>query len=91
MQLILRLCRHRTGHARAGPELTFENFDRRIIGLTGGRDAIQRFEREVGAGHSKAGSGFDHSTSLFLLDPMGPSGRDLIAAQAIRLGSLPIS
>src|SRR6185436_14460373 len=48
-----------------------DGFDLRIIGLTGAQNAVERFEREVGAGHSRVGSGIDHSTSLFLLDPYG--------------------
>jgi protein SCO1/2 len=48
-----------------------QHFDRRILGLTGSRDAIDRFSREIGAGSQSVGSAFDHSTSLFVLDPKG--------------------
>lgn len=48
-----------------------KHFDRRIIGLTGSRDAIDRFSREIGAGSVRAGSGIDHSTSLFVVNPEG--------------------
>jgi protein SCO1/2 len=47
------------------------HFDGRILGLTGSRDAIERFSREISAGSQPVGSAFDHSTSLFVLDPRG--------------------
>jgi protein SCO1/2 len=42
-----------------------------ILGLTGRRDAIESFSRDIGAGSQVAGSAIDHSTSLFVLDPKG--------------------
>jgi protein SCO1 len=42
-----------------------------ILGLTGSRDAIGRFSRELGAAFPSAGSANGHSTSLFVLDPKG--------------------
>ena len=48
-----------------------DHFDRHIIGLTGSRDAVDRFGREIGAGSQHAGSEIDHSTSLFVLDAKG--------------------
>jgi protein SCO1/2 len=48
-----------------------DHFDRHILGLTGSHDAVDRFSREIGAGSQSAGSGIDHSTSLFVLDPKG--------------------
>jgi protein SCO1 len=47
------------------------HFDRHILGVTGTRDAVGRFSREIGAGFQSVGSGIDHSTSLFVLDPKG--------------------
>ena len=47
------------------------HFDSHILGLTGTRDAIGSFSREIGAGSQAVGSGIDHSTSLFVLDPKG--------------------
>jgi protein SCO1 len=47
------------------------HFDRHIIGLTGSPDALDSFNREIGAGSKSVGSGIDHSTSLFVLDPEG--------------------
>jgi protein SCO1/2 len=47
------------------------HFDTHIIGLTGSRDAVDRLSREIGAGSQSVGSGIDHSTSLFVLDPKG--------------------
>jgi protein SCO1/2 len=46
-------------------------FSDHILGLTGGRDAIDRFSGEIGAGSQAVGSSIDHSTSLFVLDPKG--------------------
>ncbi len=46
-------------------------FGGHILGLTGTREAIDSFSREVGAGSQPAGSAIDHSTSLFVLDPQG--------------------
>jgi protein SCO1/2 len=51
--------------------LYLEHFGGHILGLTGSRDAIEGFSREVGAGSQSVGSAFDHSTSLFVLDPKG--------------------
>jgi protein SCO1/2 len=48
-----------------------QHFGGHILGLTGSRDAIDRFSREIGAGSQSAGSSIDHSTSLFVLDPKG--------------------
>jgi protein SCO1 len=48
-----------------------QHFDSHILGLTGSRDDIERFSREIGAGSQSVGSAIDHSTSLFLLDPKG--------------------
>lgn len=47
------------------------HFDTHIIGLTGSREAVGRLSRELGAGFQSLGSGIDHSTSLFVLDPKG--------------------
>jgi protein SCO1/2 len=46
-------------------------FGGRILGLTGSRDALDRFKAEVGAASRAFGTGIDHSTSLFVLDPRG--------------------
>lgn len=48
-----------------------QHFGGHILGLTGSRDAIERFSREIGAGSQPVGSAIDHSTSLFVLDPRG--------------------
>jgi protein SCO1/2 len=48
-----------------------QHFGGHILGLTGSRDAIESFSREVGAGSQSVGSAIDHSTSLFVLDPTG--------------------
>jgi protein SCO1/2 len=42
-----------------------------IMGLTGNREVINRFSREIGAGYQSVGSAIDHSTSLFVVDPKG--------------------
>ena len=42
-----------------------------ILGVTGNRDALDQFSREIGAGSEAVGSGIDHSTSLFVVDPKG--------------------
>jgi protein SCO1/2 len=48
------------------------HFDGRIVGLTGSRDALERFAAGLGAASEPSGSGgIDHSTSLFALDPQG--------------------
>ena len=48
------------------------HFDARIVGLTGSRDALDRFAAGLGAASGPSGSGgIDHSTSLFALDPQG--------------------
>ena len=48
------------------------HFDERIVGLTGSRDALERFAAGLGAASAPSGSGaIDHSTSLFALDPQG--------------------
>jgi protein SCO1/2 len=46
-----------------------EHFGGRILGLTGSRDAVDRFSKEISAGYRAQGAGIDHSTSLFVLDP----------------------
>jgi protein SCO1 len=46
-----------------------EHFGGGIRGLTGNRDAVDRFSKEVSAAYRAQGSGIDHSTSLFVLDP----------------------
>jgi protein SCO1 len=46
-------------------------FGGHILGLTGSREAIDRFSDEMGAGSQAVGSAIDHSTSLFVLDPKG--------------------
>jgi protein SCO1/2 len=48
-----------------------QNFGGHILGLTGNRDAIDCFSREISAASQPAGSAIDHSTSLFVLDPKG--------------------
>jgi cytochrome oxidase Cu insertion factor (SCO1/SenC/PrrC family) len=48
-----------------------QHFGGHILGLTGSRDAIDSFSREIGAGYQPVGSEIDHSTSLFVLDPKG--------------------
>jgi protein SCO1/2 len=48
-----------------------EVFGGGILGLTGSRDAVDRFSAEVGAAARPFGAGIDHSTSLFVLDPRG--------------------
>jgi protein SCO1/2 len=48
-----------------------ENFDRRIVGLTGSREALQRFTAAAGADYQARADGIDHSTSLFVIDPEG--------------------
>jgi len=47
------------------------HFGGSILGLTGRRDAVDRFRAEVGAGSWMSGSRVDHSTSLFVLDSHG--------------------
>lgn len=48
------------------------NFDGHIVGLTGTRDALDRFAVGLGAAAAPSGSGgIDHSTSLFAVDPLG--------------------
>jgi protein SCO1/2 len=49
-----------------------QGFDRRFVGLTGGREAVARFSAAAGAGYAAAAGGMDHSTSLFVV---GPDGR----------------
>jgi protein SCO1/2 len=44
-------------------------FDARIVGATGSPEALRAFSTAAGAGFEASGSGFDHSTSLFVLDP----------------------
>lgn len=47
-------------------------FDRRIVGLTGAPATIKAFSDAVGAAYQPTGGErFDHSTSLFVLDPQG--------------------
>jgi protein SCO1 len=47
-----------------------------VTGLTGSADDVARFVGELGGAYrANAGSGLDHSTSLFVLDPQGrPAG-----------------
>ena len=51
------------------------HFDGRILGLTGSRERLEDFAAALGAGFtpsdSSSGSGIDHSTSLFVVDPKG--------------------
>lgn len=47
------------------------HFHPAIVGLTGDRDAVTRFSREVGASADSSKLGVDHSTSLFVIDPEG--------------------
>jgi protein SCO1 len=48
------------------------HFDPRFVGLSGGRGELERFAASLGAGYAPSGSGgFDHSTSLFAVDPQG--------------------
>ena len=47
------------------------NFDARIVGLSGGEQAVERFATAAGASFAAKGGGFDHSTSLFVVDPSG--------------------
>ncbi len=48
------------------------HFDERIVGLTGSREHLDRFAAGLGAASAPSGSGgFDHSTSLFAVDPQG--------------------
>jgi protein SCO1/2 len=47
------------------------HFDQHIVGLTGSTADVDRFTQEVGAGYKQLGSSFDHSTSLFVIDPNG--------------------
>jgi protein SCO1/2 len=47
-------------------------FDRRFVGLTGRREDLETFAAALGAGFAPSASGdFDHSTSLFAVDPAG--------------------
>jgi len=48
-----------------------KHFDRHILGVTGTRDSVGSFAREIGAGYLPIGSALDHSTSLFVVDPQG--------------------
>jgi protein SCO1 len=56
-----------------------ENFDRRILGLTGSHEAIGRFTAAAGAGYQARSAGNDHSSSLFVLDPAGRLAGILLA------------
>jgi protein SCO1/2 len=47
------------------------HFDRRIQGLTGSREAVERFAAALGASSQRSGSAIDHSTSLYVVDPHG--------------------
>jgi protein SCO1/2 len=48
------------------------HFDERIVGLTGSKQALDRFAAGLGAASEPSGSGgIDHSTSIFALDPQG--------------------
>jgi protein SCO1/2 len=46
-------------------------FDARIVGFTGSKDAVERFQGAVGAGAAPSAAGIDHSTSAFVLSPEG--------------------
>ncbi len=48
-----------------------ESFGGRMTGLTGSRQAIDDYSAAVNAGYRSSGSGIDHSTSLFVIDPKG--------------------
>jgi len=48
-----------------------ENFDRRMLGLTGSHEAVGRFTAAAGAAYQARSAGNDHSSSLFVLDPAG--------------------
>lgn len=47
------------------------HFSEHIVGLSGSAEATLRFSHDVGAAYAASGSGIDHSTSLFVLDPQG--------------------
>jgi len=47
------------------------HFDPRFLGATGSREALERFAAAVGAAFQASASGFDHSTSFFVIDPQG--------------------
>lgn len=44
-------------------------FDSRMLGLSGSQQALARYRDAVGAASQAKVKGFDHSTSLFVLDP----------------------
>ena len=64
-----------------------------MVGLTGERNAVDRLSAEIGAGYRAFGSGIDHSTSVFAVDPKGrlagillrPSNPATIVADLMRL------
>ncbi len=72
-------------------------YDGRIEGLTGTQEAVTRFSDAIGAGFRGIGQQFDHSTSLFVLDPQGrvagillrPADPDRIAADLATLRQAP--
>jgi protein SCO1/2 len=53
-------------------------FDARFVGLTGPRAALERLASQVGAGYEASDSGFDHSTSVFIVDPQGRTAAVLL-------------
>lgn len=63
------------------------HFDARFVGLSAGRGELERFAAALGAGYAPSGSGgFDHSTSLFVIDPRGrPAGILLRPADPARI------
>ena len=57
-----------------------------IVGLTGTPAAIDHFRDALGGGALALGTGFDHSTSLFVLDPDGrPAGLLLRPTEPARI------
>ncbi len=70
-----------------------KQFDSHISGVTGTRNSVSSFAREIGAGYLPVGSALDHSTSLFVVDPKGrlvgvllhPSKPSIIVADLSKL------
>lgn len=61
-------------------------FDQRFIGYTGSDEALSSFSTAVGAAFEATENGFDHSTSVFVIDPMGrPAGVLLRPTDPMRL------
>ena len=57
-----------------------------VLGVTGSPSAIDRFRGALGAGALALGAAFDHSTSLFVLDPAGrPAGLLLRPTEPARI------